>query len=220
MVHDKLEGVKIDRLPVKRVLASCYNKDGLIDFAKAVGEYGAVFYSTGGTAKKLKEAGLQVIDIADYTGSPEILNGRVKSLHPKVHGGLLAVYGNEGHDKDMETQGIVPFDMVICSLYPFDEAVAKGADMDTSIENIDIGGPCMIRAGAKNHRRVAVVTSPTQYTRVLKELSSSQGHTSYSFRRSLASSAFALTASYEASITKYMTMEVSRLKGAVPAAEE
>ena len=138
-------------------MLSVSDKTGLIDFAKALAGYGVELVSTGGTAKALKDAGLTVIDVAELTGFPEMMDGRVKTLHPKVHGGLLAIRGNKEHAAAMETHGIKPIDLLVVNLYPFEATVAKGAAYDDCIENIDIGGPAMIRAAAKNHADVTVV---------------------------------------------------------------
>ena len=142
---------------IARALLSVSDKSGLVDFARALAGYGIELVSTGGTAKALKDAGLQVIDVADLTGFPEMMDGRVKTLHPKVHGGLLGIRDNKEHAAAMQAHDIRPIDLLVVSLYPFEETVAKGASYDDCIENIDIGGPAMIRAAAKNHGDVAVV---------------------------------------------------------------
>src|SRR5882757_8617012 len=156
---------------ITRALLSVSDKTGLVEFAKALAGYGVELVSTGGTAKALKDAGLKVIDVAELTGFPEMMDGRVKTLHPKVHGGLLAIRDNKEHAASMQAQGIRPIDLLVVSLYPFEETVAKGAGFDDCIENIDIGGPAMIRAAAKNHGDVAVVVEPEDYTTLLAELS-------------------------------------------------
>jgi phosphoribosylaminoimidazolecarboxamide formyltransferase/IMP cyclohydrolase len=152
-----------DLVEVKTALVSVFDKTGLEELGKFLASRGVHVLSTGGTAAKLREYGCTVQDVADYTGSPEILDGRVKTLHPKVHGGLLAARGNETHEGQMREHGILGIDLVVVNLYPFNEAVAKGGDFATCIENVDIGGPAMIRASAKNNASVAVVTSPSQY---------------------------------------------------------
>ncbi len=148
---------------VRRALLSVSDKTGLIDFARALAGRGVELVSTGGTARTLSEAGLAVIDVSELTGFPEMMDGRVKTLHPKVHGGLLAIRDNTGHAAAMAAHGIRPIDLLVVNLYPFEATVAKGADFDDCIENIDIGGPAMIRAAAKNHGDVAVVVEPEDY---------------------------------------------------------
>src|SRR6516164_871847 len=157
--------------PIRRALLSVSDKTGLIDLAKVLSSFGAELISTGHTRKALGEAGLKVLDISEVTGFPEMMGGRVKTLHPKVHGGILAVRDNPQHLKELEGQGIKLLDMVVCNLYPFRATVARqGSTHDEIIENIDIGGPCMIRAAAKNFRDVAVVSDPEQYQAVIAEL--------------------------------------------------
>ena len=160
--------------------------------------------STGGTAKKLRAAGCTVVDASEYTGSPEILGGRVKTLHPKIHGGILAVRGNDGHDTDLKTNGIGHIDMVVCNLYPFAEAVAKGGSFDQCMENVDIGGPCMLRASAKSNQAVICVTNPTQYTDLIAIMGANGGCTTTELRVKYAAEAFQHSAKYEAAIANYM----------------
>ena len=148
---------------ITRALLSVSDKSGLIEFARALAGFGIDLVSTGGTAKALKDAGLKVDDVADLTGFPEMMDGRVKTLHPGVHGGLLAIRGNKDHVASMQAHHIKPIDLLVVNLYPFEETVAKGADYDDCIENIDIGGPAMIRAAAKNHADVTVVVEATDY---------------------------------------------------------
>ncbi len=155
---------------ITRALLSVSDKSGLVGFAKALTDHGIELISTGGTAKALKDAGLAVIDVAELTGFPEMMDGRVKTLHPKVHGALLAVRANKEHAASMRTHGIEPIDLLVVNLYPFEATVAKGASFDECIENIDIGGPAMIRAAAKNHASVAVVVEPNDYAAVLAEI--------------------------------------------------
>ena len=162
---------------ITRALLSVSDKTGLVDFATALAGYGIELVSTGGTAKALKEAGLKVIDVAELTGFPEMMDGRVKTLHPKVHGGLLAIRGNKEHAASMEKHGIKAIDLLVVNLYPFEATVAKGAGFDDCIENIDIGGPAMIRAAAKNHADVTVVVEPDDYAAVLDELTLHSGMT-------------------------------------------
>merc|ERR1719456_1975789 len=184
-------------VPVKTALVSVFDKDGLDDLGAFLKEAKVRILSTGGTAVKLRQLGCAVEDVAEYTGSPEILDGRVKSLHPKVHGGLLAARGNKQHEEEMAANGICPIDLVVVNLYPFSEAVAKGGDFDTCIENIDIGGPAMVRAAAKNNASVAIVTSPAQYAPLMEQMEKHDGCTTPEFRRSIAAAAFALTSSYD-----------------------
>jgi phosphoribosylaminoimidazolecarboxamide formyltransferase/IMP cyclohydrolase len=198
-----------DKVPVKTALVSVFDKSGLEELGKFLASQGVHILSTGGTAAKLREWGCTVQDVADYTGSPEILDGRVKTLHPKVHGGLLAARGLESHVSQMAEHGIRPIDLVIVNLYPFSEAVAKGGDFDTCIENIDIGGPAMIRASAKNNASVAIATSPGQYGGLIEQLRDNAGSTTLGFRRNLAAAAYALTASYDSAVSQWLAAEVS-----------
>ena len=192
-----------DLVPVRRALISLSDKSGLDELAAGLARHGVEIVSTGGTAAKLREAGAQVRDISDLTGFPEMMDGRVKTLHPKVHGGLLGVRDNPEHAAAMEQHGIAPIDLVVVNLYPFLETLKRGADRDTIIENIDIGGPSMVRSAAKNHAHVAIVTDPADYADVLAELDANGGSTSFDLRRKLAAKAFALTASYDATISQW-----------------
>jgi len=189
--------------PVRRALLSVSDKTGLIDFAKALSRRGIALVSTGGTAKTLKAEGLAVTDVSAVTGFPEIMDGRVKTLHPKIHGGLLADRGNSEHVKALDVQAIEPFELLVVNLYPFEAVTAKGAAWDEAIENIDIGGPAMIRAAAKNHGSLAVIVDPADYASVLAELDAHQGAVSEAARRRFAAKAFARTASYDAAISQY-----------------
>jgi phosphoribosylaminoimidazolecarboxamide formyltransferase/IMP cyclohydrolase len=189
--------------PVKRALLSVSDKTGLIDLARALAAMNVELLSTGGTAAALRDAGLDVRDVADLTGFPEMMDGRVKTLHPMVHGGLLALRDNPDHKAAMQTHGIVPIDLLIVNLYPFEATVAKAADYDTCIENIDIGGPAMIRAASKNHAFVTVVTDPQDYASLLQEVSAHQG-TTYAFRQRLSQIAYARTAAYDAAVSNWM----------------
>lgn len=189
--------------PVRRALLSVSDKTGLIDFAKALAERGIALVSTGGTAKALKAEGLAVTDVSAVTGFPEIMDGRVKTLHPKIHGGLLADRGSAEHVKALDVQAIEPFELLVVNLYPFEQVTAKGAAWDEAIENIDIGGPAMIRAAAKNHGSLAVIVDPADYARVLAELDAHEGAISEKARRRFAAKAFARTASYDAAIAQY-----------------
>jgi phosphoribosylaminoimidazolecarboxamide formyltransferase/IMP cyclohydrolase len=188
---------------ITRALLSVSDKSGLVGFAKALTDHGIELISTGGTAKALKDAGLAVIDVAELTGFPEMMDGRVKTLHPKVHGALLAVRGNKEHAASMRTHGIEPIDLLVVNLYPFEATVAKGASFDECIENIDIGGPAMIRAAAKNHADVTVVVEPSDYEQVLAELALHGGMTSIALRQKLAAKAYARTAAYDAAISNW-----------------
>jgi phosphoribosylaminoimidazolecarboxamide formyltransferase/IMP cyclohydrolase len=186
----------------RRALLSCSNKTGLVEFARRLVELGFELVSTGGTRAALQQAGLPVTDIAEYTGFPEMMDGRLKTLHPKVHGGLLGRLDHPDDVAAMQAHGILPFELVVVNLYPFAETIARpGVTVEQAIEQIDIGGPSMVRAAAKNHARVAVVTSPAQYERVLAELE--QGGVSAELRRDLAGAAFELTARYDRAIADY-----------------
>ena len=184
---------------IKRALLSVSDKTGVVDFARALTERRVELVSTGGTAKALREAGLAVRDVSDLTGFPEMMDGRVKTLHPAVHGGLLAVRDDPGHAASMSEHGIGGIDLLVINLYPFDATVARGADRETVIENIDIGGPAMVRSAAKNHEAVAVLTDPADYPTVLAAIDH-DGGTGEALRRRLAAKAFALTAGYDAAI--------------------
>ena len=163
--------------PITRALISVSDKAGLLEFARALADRGVELISTGGTRKALADAGLKVTEVSEITGFPEMMDGRVKTLHPKVHGGLLAIRDNKEHAGAMQAHGIRPIDLLVVNLYPFEETVAKGADFETCIENIDIGGPAMIRAAAKNHGDVAVVVDVADYAAVLDELKQHNGTT-------------------------------------------
>jgi phosphoribosylaminoimidazolecarboxamide formyltransferase / IMP cyclohydrolase len=199
-----------DRLRrVRRALISVSDKSGLVEFARALTEAGIELISTGGTRKALADADLAVLDISELTGFPEMMDGRVKTLHPKVHGGLLAMRENEDHAAAMRSHGIRPIDLLVVSLYPFEATVAKGAGFATCIENIDIGGPAMIRAAAKNHADVAVVVDPSDYAVVLAELRQHGGATTLALRRKLAAKAYARTAVYDAAIADWFADQLS-----------
>ncbi|WP_166037211.1 bifunctional phosphoribosylaminoimidazolecarboxamide formyltransferase/IMP cyclohydrolase [Sphingosinicella sp. YJ22] len=188
---------------IRRALLSVSDKAGLTDLAAALARHGVELVSTGGTAKALREAGHEVRDISDLTGFPEMMDGRVKTLHPVVHGGLLGVRGNPAHEQAMADHGIGPIDLLVVNLYPFAQTVAKGAERDEIIENIDIGGPAMIRSAAKNHDAVAVVTEPGDYQTVIEELDAKGGATGLDLRRALAKRAFAHTAAYDSAIASW-----------------
>jgi phosphoribosylaminoimidazolecarboxamide formyltransferase/IMP cyclohydrolase len=186
-----------DLVPVRRALLSVSDKAGLADLGRALAAKGVELVSTGGTAKALREAGLTVRDVSDLTGFPEMMDGRVKTLHPMVHGGLLAVRDNAEHVAAMDAHGIGAIDLVVVNLYPFLETVMSGADRDTIIENIDIGGPSMVRSAAKNHASVAIVTDPADYAAVAR------GETTLAERKALAAKAFAHTATYDSMIAQW-----------------
>src|SRR5215467_7912694 len=188
---------------VTRALLSVSDKTGLVAFATTLAGYGVELVSTGGTAKALKDAGLAVIDVAELTGFPEMMDGRVKTLHPKVHGGLLAIRGNKEHAAALEQHKIKPIDLLVVNLYPFESTVERGASFDDCIENIDIGGPAMIRAAAKNHADVAVVVDPADYEKLLGEMAVHSGALSFESRQKLAAKAYARTATYDAAISNW-----------------
>lgn len=192
---------------IARALLSVSDKTGLVDFAGALAERGIVLVSTGGTAKALRDTGLDVIDVAEVTGSPEMMDGRVKTLHPRIHGGLLAARGNAEHEAALEQHGIPAIDLLVVNLYPFEATVRAGSDFDTCIENIDIGGPAMIRAAAKNHAGVAVVVDPADYAHVLNEIDRHDG-TTLGFRKELAAKAFAHTGAYDGAIATWFAGEL------------
>jgi phosphoribosylaminoimidazolecarboxamide formyltransferase / IMP cyclohydrolase len=191
-----------------RALISVSDKGGIVEFARALAGYGIELVSTGGTREALGKAGLAVIDIAELTGFPEMMDGRVKTLHPAVHGGLLAVRGNPAHAEALQTHRIRPIDMVVVNLYPFEDTAARGADFAACIENIDIGGPAMIRSAAKNHADVAVLVDADDYAAVLEELGRHGGRTSLALRKRLAAKAFARTAAYDAAIANWLAGEL------------
>ncbi|MFZ5964552.1 bifunctional phosphoribosylaminoimidazolecarboxamide formyltransferase/IMP cyclohydrolase [Thalassococcus sp. BH17M4-6] len=193
-----------DLHPIRRALISVSDKTGLIDLARALDARGIELLSTGGSAKALRDAGLPVRDVADVTGFPEMMDGRVKTLHPAVHGGLLALRDDDAHLAAMQEHDIAEIDLLVVNLYPFEETVAQGADYDTCIENIDIGGPAMIRAAAKNHAFVNVVVDVEDYEPLLAELDANDGQTSYAFRQTLAQIAYARTGAYDAAVSTWM----------------
>jgi len=193
----------MDQVKIRRALLSVSDKSGLADLGAALARHGVELVSTGGTAKALREAGLEVRDISDLTGFPEMMDGRVKTLHPKVHGGLLGVRDDPEHEKAMREHGIPAIDLVVVNLYPFAQTVARGAERDEIVENIDIGGPSMVRSAAKNHAFVAIVTDPADYPALIEALDSNDGMTSYDFRKLLASKAFSATAAYDSMIASW-----------------
>ena len=193
----------MDQVKIARALLSVSDKTGLVELGQALARHGVELVSTGGTAGALRESGLAVRDISDLTGFPEMMDGRVKTLHPKVHGGLLAVRDNLDHAGSMEAHGIAAIDLVVVNLYPFAQTVARGAPRDEIIENIDIGGPSMVRSAAKNHAFVAIVTDPADYAELIAALDESDGMTSIGLRKRLAAKAYAATAAYDAMIASW-----------------
>ena len=196
-----------NRRPIRRALLSVSDKAGLVAFAQALAAQGVALISTGGTSKTLQEAGLQVLDVADLTGFPEIMDGRVKTLHPKVHGGLLAIRGNASHDQARLAHDITEIDLLVVNLYPFEATVARGADPEDVIENIDVGGPAMIRAASKNHESVTVVVDVEDYDNVLAEMRSNGGATTLPMRRRLAAKAYGRTAAYDTAIARWFDQQ-------------
>ena len=193
---------------IKRALISVFDKTGLVELGKALAARGVEILSTGGSARTLSEAGIPVREVADYTGSPEMLDGRVKTLHPKIHGGLLGIRTNPDHAMAMREHDIGPIDLVAVNLYPFEETVARGADLATCIENIDIGGPAMIRSAAKNHGDVTIIVDPADYAEVIAEMEKTGGETTIELRRKLAAKAYARTAEYDAAISSWFAFAV------------
>jgi phosphoribosylaminoimidazolecarboxamide formyltransferase/IMP cyclohydrolase len=190
---------------IKRALISVTDKSGIVDFAKELQKFGVEILSTGGTAAQLRQNGISVTDVSDYTGFPEMMDGRLKTLHPKVHGGLLALRDNEDHMKSLNEQGIGLIDMVVINLYRFEDTVAReDCTLEDAIENIDIGGPTMLRAAAKNYRFVSVVTDPGDYSKIIDEMKKTGGKISESTNFALATRTFQLTARYDAAISNYL----------------
>jgi phosphoribosylaminoimidazolecarboxamide formyltransferase/IMP cyclohydrolase len=198
-----------DKVPIKTALVSVFDKTGLDELGAFLAANNVHILSTGGTATKLRQLGCTVQDVSDYTGFPECLDGRVKTLHPKVHGGILAARGNDKHEKEMEEHSMRSIDLVIVNLYPFAQAVAKGGDFATCIENIDIGGPAMIRASAKNNASVTIITNPAQYKGLMQQITTNDGCTTFDFRKNVACAAYALTASYDSMVSTWMAKQVS-----------
>jgi phosphoribosylaminoimidazolecarboxamide formyltransferase/IMP cyclohydrolase len=186
--------------PIQRALISVSDKTGLVDLGKYLADHGVEILSTGGSAKMLADAGVAVKEVSEHTGFPEMMDGRVKTLHPKVHGGLLGRRGHAEDQKTMQEHDIPPIDLVVVNLYPFEETVASGANYDTCIENIDIGGPAMIRSAAKNHVAVSVIVEPDDYGRLVEEMAANKGCTTLAFRKELAAKAYRRTAAYDAAI--------------------
>ncbi|NIA07387.1 MAG: IMP cyclohydrolase [Actinobacteria bacterium] len=198
----------MDIVKVRRALVSVSDKAGVVEFVKALASMGVTIISTGGTARALSEAGIKVVPVEEVTGFPEMMNGRVKTLHPKVHGGILAVKDNADHVQAMKTHGIESIDMVCVNLYPFEKTVAQpDCTLAEAVENIDIGGPSMIRSAAKNHAFVAVVTDPEQYQDVIEELKANDGGLTKATRAKLALAAFTRTAEYDRAISEYLAKQ-------------
>ena len=195
-------------VPIGRALISVSDKTGLLDLARTLAAHGVELISTGGTSTMLRAAGLAVRDVADVTGFPEMMDGRVKTLHPNVHGGLLALRDDDEHLVAMAAHGIEPIDLLIVNLYPFEQTVARGADHATCIENIDIGGPAMMRAAAKNHRFVTAVTDPADYPALLDQLRAHDGATTLAFRQKQALTAYCRTAAYDTAVSTWLAAEV------------
>lgn len=190
---------------IKRAIISVTDKAGVAVFAGELSRMGVEVISTGGTAKVIREAGVSVQDVSDLTGFPEMMDGRVKTLHPKVHGGILAIRDNAAHRRQMEENGIVPIDMVVVNLYAFEKTVAKaGVTLEEAIENIDIGGPAMLRSSAKNFRYVTVVVDPDDYSKVLDEMKANDGSTTLATRFGLAKKVFEVTCRYDKAIADYL----------------
>src|ERR1043166_1350305 len=200
--HSAPASISVDLRPVHRALLSVTDKTGLVTFAQALASHGVELVSTGGTAKALRDAGLTVKDISELTGFPEMLDGRVKTLHPKVHGGILHMRGNAAHVAAAREHGIQPIDMVVVNLYAFEKTAAKpDVHFDELIENIDIGGPSMVRSAGKNFKDVAIVTSPEDYAAIAQEMAGSGGELNLATRWKLAQKAFATTAAYDSAIS-------------------
>lgn len=193
---------------IARALISVSDKNGLIELAEKLAALGIEILSTGGSAEKLRKAGIHVVEVGDFTGFPEIMDGRVKTLHPKIHGGLLQRRDNEAHQEAAARHDIPPIDLVVVNLYPFRATVARGGDFEACIENIDIGGPAMIRAAAKNHDFVTVVTDVTQYDGLIAELTKHDGSTTLAFRKKLAASAYAHTAAYDSAVSAWFSRQL------------
>jgi phosphoribosylaminoimidazolecarboxamide formyltransferase/IMP cyclohydrolase len=193
-------GMKMTNVKIQRALLSVFDKAGLVDLGQALVAHGVELVSTGGSAAALRAAGLAVRDVSDLTGFPEMMDGRVKTLHPMVHGGLLAVRDDPAHAAAMQEHGIGAIDLVVSNLYPFERTVASGAARDEIIEQIDIGGPSMVRSAAKNHAFVTIVTDPADYAALIEELAANGGATTIETRRRFAAKAFAATAAYDSAI--------------------
>jgi len=202
-LYRQLEHEEVSVNQIRRAIVSVSDKTGLVDLVRFLSSSGVEILSTGGTARTLREAGIPVTDVSAFTGFPEILDGRVKTLHPKIYGGLLSIRSNENHQRQMEENGLLPIDLVVCNLYPFEETLRSGASHDEIIENIDIGGPTMIRAAAKNYRDVVVITRPSQYPALMEEMKNHAGRVSEEFALSCALEVFRTTSRYDTLIASY-----------------
>ena len=191
-----------DKIPIKRALISVFDKTGLIELARALGESGVEIVSTGSTAKTIAEAGIKVTEVAEVTGFEETLDGRVKTLHPSIHAGILADLRLVQHQEQLDSLQVKPFQLVVVNLYPFVEAISKGAAGEAAIDQIDIGGPAMVRAAAKNHANVAIVVDPAKYSEIIQAIGS--GGTSLKQRKELALLAFSHTARYDTAVSNWM----------------
>lgn len=190
---------------IKKAIISVSNKEGIAEFAKALGSFGIEILSTGGTAKALREAGISVKEVSEYTGFPEMLDGRVKTLHPKIHGGLLSRRDNFRDMEEIKEHGIDTIDMVVVNLYPFEETISRqGVSFAEAIENIDIGGPTMLRSASKNFQDVAVIVDPSDYRKIIKEMKRLKGDLSYKTRLKLAKKVFKRTSRYDKAIADYL----------------
>lgn len=198
-----------DKVEIKTALLSVFDKTGIVELAQALSASGVRLLSTGGTYKAIAAAGLAVTDVSEITGFPEIMDGRVKTLHPTVHGGLLAIRDDSEHQEAMKRHGIEAIDLAVINLYPFEEVRAAGGDYPTTVENIDIGGPAMIRASAKNHAYVTILTDPADYAEFTEQLSADEGKTGYAFRQRMAAKAYARTAAYDAMISNWFAEALS-----------
>ena len=190
---------------IERAIISVTDKSGIVEFSRKLSDMGVEILSTGGTAKAIREGGVKVMDISEYTGFPEMLDGRVKTLHPKVHGGLLGVRSNPEHVKMMQENGISNIDLIVVNLYQFEQTVAReGVTLEDAIENIDIGGPAMLRSSAKNFNDVTVIVDPSDYDLVLNEMEENRGNTLLKTRFYLAKKVFNLTHKYDGAISRYL----------------
>jgi phosphoribosylaminoimidazolecarboxamide formyltransferase/IMP cyclohydrolase len=191
---------------IKKALISVSNKEGVVEFANALTSMGVEILSTGGTAKALRDAGISVKEVSEYTGFPEMLDGRLKTLHPKIHGGLLSRRNNPKDMEEIQKHGIDTIDMVVVNLYPFEETISRpGVTFDEAIENIDIGGPTMLRSASKNFQDVAVIVNPADYKKIIREMKKLKGDLSYRTRLGLAKKVFKRTSQYDKAIAAYLT---------------
>ncbi len=198
---------------IKRAILSVSNKKGIVEFARAINSMGVEILSTGGTAKALRDAGIPVKDVSEHTGFPEMLDGRVKTLHPRIHGGLLSRRDNPKDMEEIKKHGIDTIDMVVVNLYPFEETISRpGVSFAEAIENIDIGGPAMLRSASKNFQDVAVIVDPSDYEKIVEEIKNLKGDLSYRTRLELAKKVFRHTAGYDTIIADYLTKVIEEKK--------